>query len=292
MKPYPRAAIVIAIVAILAVALTYFDAARLGFFWDDYLILRPRPWTELLRVWHGSWDTTGIVPLFYRPLAVWTDTAAFTLLGFDERWLRLTALVELGLGAWLVGLFVYREAASVWLGAFASALFAVHPAVSQSAGPWWFEQNHRFSVILVALALLAWQSRRSALTWISWWPIHLSILVGSWFKEDVLALAPLLLVLQWWRARVAADIPRLTPRFVAAVTAAWALWFGFRWWLLGVVAGHRRRRCRTVADRRAGRTRVARRQGAAVRRSRAGADSRDDAALAGRWRLDAARAPT
>jgi len=236
-KPHPRAAIVIAIVAILAIALTYFDAARLGFIWDDYLILRPRPWTELLRVWHGSWDATGFSEPFYRPLAVWTDTAAFAAFGFNEGWLRLTALIELGMGAWLIGLFVSRETTSMWLGAFAAAVFAVHPAISQSAGPWWFEQNHRFSVICVAAALLAWQSRRGTLTWRSWSLVHVTILIGSWFKEDVLTLAPILLLFQWWRAQSAGDVPRLTMRFVAEISAAWACWFGLRWWLLGVVAG-------------------------------------------------------
>lgn len=232
-----RATIVVAAIAIVVVALTYFDAGWLGFFWDDYLLLRPRPWSELLRVWHGSWDQTGIVPAFYRPLAVWTDTAAFAVFGFNEPALRACALLELAVGSWLIGEFVRRESASVWLGVFTAALYASHPAVSASAGPWWFEQNHRLSVICAGAALLAWQSRRAQTRWLAWWPVHLWILIGSWFKEDVLVLAPLVLLFQWWRARTTADLERPSARFVGQVGAAWAVWLGARWWLLGQIAG-------------------------------------------------------
>lgn len=237
MRRFPLATIVIALGAIIAAGLTYFDAARLGFIWDDYFVLRPRPWSELLRVWHGSWDITGLSAPFFRPLAVWADTAAFAAFGFNETALRLTALAELCIGAWLIGEFVRREAVSTWLGAYAAVLFAVHPAVSQSAGPWWFEQNHRLSVIAVAATLLAWQSRRRTLTWLAWWPVHLCILVGSWFKEDVLMLAPILLLFQWWRARTERDVPRPTAAFAARIAAAWAVWFMVRWYVLGAIAG-------------------------------------------------------
>lgn len=182
MTRFARATIVVAAIALIAVGLTYFGTGNLGFFWDDYFLLRPRPWSELFRVWHGSWDATGIVPAFYRPLAVWTDTAAFAVFGFNEHALRACALLELATGAWLIGEFVRRESTSTWLGAYAAALYAVHPAVSASAGPWWFEQNHRLSVICVGAALLAWQSRRQTLSWLGWWPVHAWILAGSLFK--------------------------------------------------------------------------------------------------------------
>lgn len=237
MKRLPTATIVIALVAIIAVGLTYFDAARLGFFWDDYLILRPRHWSELLRVWHGSWDATGYSEPFYRPLAVWTDTAAFAAFGFNEPWLRLTALAELAAGALLIGEFVRRETASTAAGSYAALLYAIHPAVSQSAGPWWFEQNHRLSIICAGLALLAWQSRRAQLSWRHWWPVHAAILAGSWFKEDVVVLAPVLLLFQWWRARTLRDEPAPTLRFASHVAAGWAVWFLIRWSLLGSVIG-------------------------------------------------------
>ena len=232
-----RAAVVIALAAILAVAATYAGTGALGFFWDDYLLLRPRPWAELLRVWHGSWDITGYSPPFYRPLAVWADTAAFSLFGFNESWLRFVALAELAVGASLVGQFVRREGAGIWFGALAAVLYAVHPAVSASAGPWWFEQNHRLAVICAVTALLTWQSRRAALSWRAWWPVHVWILAGSLFKEDVLVLAPVLLLFQWWRARLLRDVPFPSLMFIGRISAGWAAWFMARWWLLGAIAG-------------------------------------------------------
>lgn len=232
-----RAAVVIALAAVLAVAATYVGTGPLGFFWDDYLLLRPRPWSELLRVWHGSWDITGYGPVFYRPLAVWADTAAFSLFGFNGTWLRLAALAQLTVGAALVGQFARREGAGVWFGALAATLYAVHPAVSASAGPWWFEQNHRLAVICAVAALLTWQSRRSTLSWRAWWPVHAWILAGSLFKEDVLVLAPVLLFFQWWRARVLGDVPSPSLAFITRISSGWAAWFVARWWLLGAIAG-------------------------------------------------------
>lgn len=237
MRPTARATAVIALVASLVVTCAYAGSGPLGFIWDDYLLLRPRPWAELLQVWRGSWDTTGIVPVFYRPLAVWSDAAAFTLLGFNETALRAVALIEWAIGGWLIGLFVRREASSLPIGALATALYLAHPMAASSAGPWWFVQNHRLEVIAVACALLAWQSRRDTLTWRRWWPVHALILVAGLFKEDALMLAPVLLALQWWRSKTMRDVPAPTWRFAGAVAAGWAAWFVMRWQLLGAIAG-------------------------------------------------------
>lgn len=231
-----RGFLIAVLAAAASVALTYAATGPLGLIWDDYIVLRPRDWSELLRVWHGSWDLSGIVPTFYRPLAVWTDTAAYYAFGFNEAALRFIALAQLAIGAALFGEFVRREADSLVLGAFAAAAYAAHPVVSASAGPWWFEQNHRLAVICVAAALLSWQSRRTSLAWISWWPAHAWILAGSLFKEDVLTLSPLLLVLQWWRARTMRDVARPSAVLIGATAGAGAAWFALRWWLLGAIA--------------------------------------------------------
>lgn len=237
MRPPPRATVLIALAAIAAVALTYFDALRIGFLLDDYLLLRARPWAELRQVWHSAWDITGATPAFYRPLAVWADAGAFAWLGFNERGLHLLALTELAIGAWLIGEFVRRETTSVWLGVYAAILIAVHPAISRSAGPWWYLQNHRLSLIATGLTLLLWVRQRRSLELAQWWPILACIIAGSWLKEDLLLLAPVLLIFQWWRSRTIGDVPAPSRLLTMQVTVGIAIWFSVRWWLLGRIAG-------------------------------------------------------
>jgi hypothetical protein len=234
---------VVAVTALAAVWITYFGTLRFDFIWDDYITLRPREWAELASVWHGPWDPTGLWPAFYRPLAVWADASAFSLLGFDAPALHTVALAELAIGAALAGRFVQRETDSLWLGIFTAALFAVHPAVSMSAGPWIFEQNHRLSVIAVTAALIAWQSRRGRVVFLGWWPVHAWILAGSLFKEDVWMAEPAILALQWWRSRTIGDIPEVSRRIllttgawcVAALTVRSVLLGGIAGWPMGAV---------------------------------------------------------
>ena len=52
------------------------------------------------------------------------------------------------------------------------------------------------------LALLVWQRRQEAATLARWWPILVLTAIGFGVKEDVLVLAPALLVVQWVRHRV------------------------------------------------------------------------------------------
>lgn len=212
-------------------------AARdVPFIWDDFIVLRPHSWAELAGVWHGPWDPTGIVPAFYRPLSVWANAAGFAVAGFHPHLLLGIALVELAAGAALLGLVVTRETATPATGAFMAAAYALHPSVALSAGPIWFEQNHRWSVIAVAAALLAWQRVRADDTWRAWWPVHLWIWIGSLFKEDVLVTLPVIAAWQWWRARVDGGAP-VRWRVHAPWLIVWTGWMLARWWLLGTIAG-------------------------------------------------------
>ena len=49
----PRAFAAIALAAIASVLATYAAIGPLGLIWDDYIVLRPRHWQELLRVWEA-----------------------------------------------------------------------------------------------------------------------------------------------------------------------------------------------------------------------------------------------
>ncbi len=205
--------------------------------WDDFLFLRVHPWRELRAVWTGPWAPDGDEPLFYRPLAIWAYAAGFMLAGLHQSRLLAIAAIELIAGAWLFGLFIRRETGTASLGAFAAAAYALHPAIAASAGFIWFEQNHRWSTILVAAALLAWQRVRSSERWITWWPVHLWIWLGSLFKEDVLMTLPLIAWLHWWRGRQIGDTAPWRVRTFSPWVAVWLAWMALRSWWLGALAG-------------------------------------------------------
>ena len=65
---------------------------------------------------------------------------------------------------------------------------------------------HLLASLVVLLALLAWQRARTRPT-LAWWPLAVLQLVGFGVKEDLVMLAPLLIVLTAVRRLMRRDVP-------------------------------------------------------------------------------------
>jgi hypothetical protein len=206
----------LAAIAAAAVWLTYAGSLHDDLFWDDYGVLRPRSWADLVGVLHGEWQAG---PPFYRPLATWYYALCFDLFGLNAVPLHILSILELTCAAWLTGVFVLRETRSGPAAAFAAALFGVHPAIAFSSGPWFSNQFHLLVTLCTIGALLCWQARRHAPQARAWWPIGALVAIGCLIKEDTLMVLPALLLLQYARARLAGDVPKPTRRLLLGAAA-------------------------------------------------------------------------
>lgn len=211
----------IAAASAASVALIMVGTFHYGFHTDDYFMLRPHSAAELVRVWRGTWDTGGVWVPYFRPLSQWANEATFALAGYSAPLVSAVVAIELAVLAWLVGLFVLRELQSPVAGGFAAALVVFQPSAANSL-VWYFQQNHRWSAAAAMVALLVWQQRRVRPSAIGWWPIHVAVLVGALFKEDVIIVEPLLLLWQWLRARWIGDVPRPSLAMCIAIAGGCA----------------------------------------------------------------------
>lgn len=227
----------IPLAAVLAVGLTYFGAWSMGLWWDDYVALRPWSVGDLGAAFVGTWDPWRVWPLFYRPVSVAVYGLAFFVFGLNPGPMHLMSLGGLAAAAWLTGLFTSRETGVPAVGIMAALLYGVHPTLALSQGPWLFQQHHLLCTLTVLLALLTWQRRRQVPTVAQWWPLYAYALFGFLIAEDMIMLAPLLLVLQLIRATTVGDVPR-PPRALILTTAVFAIALvTWRWVALGEFGG-------------------------------------------------------
>jgi hypothetical protein len=227
----------IALVALLTVGATYFGTWSLGLWWDDYVALRPWRIHDVASAFTGSWDRWDVWPAYYRPLSVAWYAVSFELFGLHALPMHLVSLAGLAAAAWLAGLFAWRETGTPIAGIAAAALYSTHPAVALAQGPWLFLQNHLLCTLLVLAALLSWQKRRAEPGLGRWWPLFALALAGFLVQEDMIVLAPSLLMLQYIRARTVADVPRPGTRLVLLTLVFIGCLAAGRWALLGQLGG-------------------------------------------------------
>jgi hypothetical protein len=228
---------VIFIVALITTLAVYAHTLRFGFRYDDYHVLRPATTAELLQVLHGSWDPTQIESAFYRPLTAWWYALRFALFGLNAVAQHAVSLAGMILCAVLVGLFVRRETESDRAALLATGLYAVHPTLAYSQAVWLTNQMHLIASLVVLLALLAWQRARTRSA-SAWWPIAALQIAGFGVKEDLVMLAPLLLVLTAARRLMRRDVP-WPPRSVTALGLAFPIGlFALRYEMLGRLGGY------------------------------------------------------
>jgi hypothetical protein len=224
-------------VALASVLAVYGDTVAYGFHYDDYHFARPWNAVELGRVFHGSWDPTGIESAFYRPLSALFFAARFEIFGLNATAQHALSLAAMALCAWMLGMFVWRETGTRWTGVAATALYAIHPSMAYAQAVWLTNQMHLISSLVVLLALLIWQQVRTQSP-VAWIPIAVLQLIAFGFKEDTLALTPLLLTLTAVRNRIVGDVPKPAWPLVAAGVAVTAVLPWLRYSMLDRLGGY------------------------------------------------------
>ncbi len=232
-----RLPVLLALLAAAVVFAAYVKTLGFGFRYDDYHFARPWTTGELLQVLHGSWDPTRIEPEFFRPVAAWWYALRFALFGLNGQAQHAVSLAGMALAATLCGLFVWREVGSARAAAFATALYAIHPALVYSQAVWLTNQMHLMASLLVLTSLLEWQRVRAKPAR-AWWALVVLQVVGFGIKEDLVMLAPLLVALTFLRHTMQRDTPAPSWSLAAAGVVLPLGFFWLRYKMLGRIGGY------------------------------------------------------
>lgn len=225
------------LIIIAVVAAVYGRSLAFDFIQDDYYLLRPWSSAELASVFHGPWDPKLWEPVFYRPLCTAWYAAMFWLFGLNATAIHFVSLVIVTALTLLLRSVVVRETGSHRLGLFGGVLLLLHPALSVSSVVWATSQHVFLGMICAVIAVRTWQWCRSGpdRRWLALIP---PLAAGMMFREDVVLVAPALLVAQFARARLVGDVPAPRLRLVGRMGAILALAFALRYWLLGGLGGY------------------------------------------------------
>ena len=227
---------ILALVAALTTALFYGRALWFDLQCDDLLMIRPWSRVELAGVWHGTWEPGGAFAVFFRPIATWFYAGTFELFGLNASAHMLLSLALLAVVMWLLALFIARESDSIWAGALAVLLYAVHPNVPWSTGTWVTNDFHKLTAISALCALLLWQRVRHQ-AWARWLLLAPFAAICFLVKEDGLMLIPALVSIQWARAKLVGDVKRPGLALIASAGAFAVALFSWRYFALREFGG-------------------------------------------------------
>jgi hypothetical protein len=227
-----------AMVSAAGVALACAGRVDVGFYYDDYHMVRPWTAIDLHRVWYGPWDPTGIESAFFRPLTAMLFAARFDLFGLNSATMHAVSVAGHALCALLVALVLAREQAHRGVALFGAWIYAIHPLFPYSQVSWLTNQMHLTQSAIVLAALLVWQSVRER--GLGWWLPIAALAVGSFLvKEDGVMLLPALgaltLLRVWLLQRPA---PRRWVLLALAAMATTAALVAFRHDRLGRLGGY------------------------------------------------------
>ncbi len=218
----------------------YRETLAYGFDYDDYYFLRPHSRSEVLATFTGSWDRSGIMVPFYRPLTIVFHALRFELFGLDPTLHHATSLTLFALAAVLAGWFVFRLTARRVAAVIAMLFFVCHPAMPYSLVAWITNQMHLLQILAVLGALTWWDAiRAKSLAW--WLPLLVFGAAAFLIKEDGVMLLPAIIVLHAIRRRVAEPALQAVPRgFLLLAGALVVALLGLRWYSLGALGGYSR----------------------------------------------------
>jgi hypothetical protein len=216
------------------------ETVQYGFNYDDYYFMRPLTAAQVLASFNGSWDDTGVMVTFYRPLTVAFSAARFDLLGLNAVAHHTVSLTLFGLAALLVAGLVHSSTSRTSATFLATAIFVSHPAMPYSLVAWITNQMHLLQLLVVLGSLLWWDAvRRRGLAW--WLPLLLFGLAALMIKEDGISLLPVIIAAHEIRRRtVEPHVPPVSWTFVALAIALILAFIAFRAHVLGELGGYGR----------------------------------------------------
>lgn len=208
---------------LLAAAATfalYRETLDYGFHYDDYVLVRPHSLDEVLASFRGSWDTTGVMVPFYRPVTVAFHALRFEAFGLDARLHHALSLALFAACAALAGWLSFRVTGRLLAGAAGTLLFAAHPAMPYSVAAWVTNQMHLIATLTVLVALAWWHAARCR-PFVWWVPLLVLGAIAFLIKEDGAMLLPCIVLVHGILRRVGE--PRLQPVPRGFIIAAVAL---------------------------------------------------------------------
>ena len=227
-------------VALLATIVLYQHTVDYGFNYDDYVLVRPHSLSEVANSFHGSWDTTGVMVPFYRPVTVAFHALRFELLGLDAERHHLLSLGMFALCAALAGWFVYKMTGRAMPALLASVMFVAHPAMPYSLVAWVTNQMHLIETLTVLIGFCWWSAVRSRSA-VRWLPLLGLACIAFMIKEDGIMLLPSIIAMHAMYRRIAEpSLPPVPRAIVAAAVALVLVLIGIRVLALGELGGYGR----------------------------------------------------
>ena len=225
-------ALLLLLVASLSAFLLYRQTLTYGFDYDDYHFTRPYSRADVAAAFRGPWDSAGIERSYYRPLTIAFYAARFERIGINATAHHALSLALFSIAAALAGWFALRLTRSLLIGALATVLYVVHPAMPYSLVAWVTNQMHLLESIVILSALIWWDMvhRRGVLWWL---PLLGFAIVAFLIKEDGIMLLPCIVVLHLVRRHIADQrLPPIPRWFLAAGVVVLLFLVGVRQWAL------------------------------------------------------------
>lgn len=223
--------------AVLLVGAVYWHTLDYRFYWDDYATIRAWRIDQIQTALAGLYRPLTTDAVFYRPLTSLYYALSFELFGLNTTALHAIPIVGLAIAAALVGTFLERETGSRRQALMGIAVFAMHPNVAGSMGPWIANQYQTFAAICALVGLVLWQRCRTGPAR-GWWPLAVPCVAAALLKEEGLLLPLVFPAVQWVRARWLHDLPRPPVAVVAAAVALSTGLFALRYAMLGGIGGY------------------------------------------------------
>jgi len=237
----PLSLLFLALLAAASTFLLFRETLAYGFDYDDYYFVKPFTRDDVLRTFTGSWDTSGIMVPFYRPLTIAFYALRFEAFGLNAEAHHAASLVLFALAALLAALFALRATGSAGVAAGVLVAFVVHPSMPAAQVAWVTNQMHLLASLLVLSGLVWWQvAARRGLAW--WLPLLVIATAAFMVKEDCVMLLPAIVTIHWlYRRSVDRTVPPVPKPFVAAAVLLVGGLLLLRQEALGELGGYGRR---------------------------------------------------
>lgn len=211
-----RPLIIWIITATAAIWVLYGRTVEYGFSYDDYILVRPYSGDEVAQSFTATWDTTGVMVPFYRPLTVAFNALRYDLFGLDSQAHHFVSLALFACCAVLAGWFAHRITGQTRAALLAILMFVVHPSMPYALVAWITNQMHLMETLTVLTALCWWHAVRARP--VGWWsPLLLLAAVAFMIKEDGIMLLPMIAVgHEINRYLREPHLPHVSPLFVLA----------------------------------------------------------------------------